>query len=363
MDQAERWKRFVSILLNAWHGNRLLSSERWLVIGRVILVLSFCWLCLAETYTVIPKDFYNAFHHRYALLKRIKPGDIVITRTLDSSGRDENGSRVAQSPNPLTGPFYIEGAEPGDGIAVTLRKIRMNRNWGFTNYRLGLFSLTPSSIETLYPNNFREGAVIEGRSNAVPWDLDLEHGTVRLREPKSKVHRMEFPARPMLGCIGVAAPGDFGPSSGISGAYGGNMDYNEVVEGSTVILPVYHPGALLFMGDGHALQADGEPTGTGIETSMNVEFTVGVRKGAGLSNPRLENAEYIISIGSQPEFASPLDRALQIATSDMAAWLARDYAMEPWAAHLLIGYQGKYDVITVGGSVGLRIPLRVLPKR
>jgi acetamidase/formamidase len=237
----------------------------------------------------------------------------------------------------------------------------MNRNWGYTNYRLGLFSLTAGAIERTYPNNYKEGVVIPGRSNAVPWDLDLEKATVRVREPRSKVHPMEFAARPMLGCVGVAAPADFGPSSGISGPYGGNMDYNEVVEGNTVVLPVFHPGALLFIGDGHALQADGEPIGTGVETSMDVEFTVALRKGANLSNPRLETADYIASIGSQPEFASPLDRALQIATSDMIDWLVSEYKLEPWAAHLLIGYQGKYDVVTVAGSVALRMPRKYLP--
>src|SRR6185503_12862189 len=102
---------------------------------------------------------------------------------------------------------------------------------------------------------------------------------------------------------------------------------------------------------------------TGIETSMDVEFSVELRKRAGLSNPRIENADYIISIGSQPEFVGSLNHTLQIATSDMASWLARDYGMEPWAAHLLIGYQGKYDVITVAGSMGLRIPKKVLPPR
>jgi acetamidase/formamidase len=172
---------------------------------------------------------------------------------------------------------------------------------------------------------------------------------------------MEFPAKPMLGCVGVAAAGDFGPISTISGPYGGNMDYNEVGEGATLILPVFHPGALLFMGDGHALQADGEPTGTGIETSMDVEFTVELRKNAMLGNPRLETADAIVSIGSQPEFVGSLNQTLQIATSDMAAWLVKDYKMEPWAAHLLIGYQGKYDVITVAGSIGLRIPKKSLP--
>jgi len=330
---------------------------------RVLLLCCLSSVAFAETLQVAPARFFNSFHHRHPVLARIQPGDTVSTRAIDASGRDEKGKIAADGPNPLTGPFYVEGAEPGDAIAVTFRKIRMNRNWGFSNYRLGLFSLSPNSIESLYPNRYKENAVIEGRSNAVPWDLDVAKGTVRLREPASRVHRMEFPARPMLGCVGVAAPADFGPSSGISGPYGGNIDYNEIVEGATLILPVYHPGALLFLGDGHALQADGEPTGTGIETSMDVEFTVQVRKRAGLSNPRLENANAIISIGSQPEFASPLDRALQLATSDMANWLVKDYAMEPWAAHLLIGTQGKYDIITVAGSVGLRIPRSVLPQR
>lgn len=333
------------------------------MIVRCILFGCCSLLCGAETYRVTAARFYNSFHHRHEVLQKIKPGDIVVTRTLDASGRDEKGKLIGEASNPLTGPFHIEGAAPGDAIAVTFRRIRMNRDWGWTNYRLGLFSLTPNSIEKLYPNNYKEGAVLEGRSNAVPWSLDLKKGTARLREPASKVHSMEFPARPMLGCVGVAAAGDFGPSSGISGPYGGNMDYNEIVEGSTVVLPVYHAGALLFIGDGHALQGDGEPTGTGVETSMDVEFTVALRKSAALSNPRVETADYIISVGSQPEFASPLDRALQIATSDMVEWLAKEYGMEPWAAHLLVGYQGKYDVITVAGSVGLRVPRKALPRR
>ena len=328
-----------------------------------VLLFGCCSLwCAAETHKVAATKYYNSFHHRHTVLQKIKPGDVVITRTADASGRDENSKVVGESGNPLTGPFYIEGAAPGDSIAVTFRRIRMNRNWGYTTYRLGLFALNPNSIERLYSANYKEGAVIPGRSNAVPWDLDIEKATVRLREPASKVHKMEFPARPMLGCVGVAAAGDFGPSSGISGPYGGNMDYNEIVEGSTVLLPVYHAGALLFIGDGHALQGDGEPTGTGVETSMDVEFTVALRKGVSLSNPRVETADAIISVGSQPEFASPLDRALQIATTDMVEWLAKDYGMEPWAAHLLVGYQGKYDVITVAGSVGLRIPKKVLPQ-
>ena len=167
----------------------------------------------------------------------------------------------------------------------------------------------------------------------------------------------------MLGCIGVAPPGDFAPTSGPSGAYGGNLDYNQIGEGATVFLPVYHPGGLLFVGDGHALQADGEPTGTGIETSMDVEFTVELKKAAKLTGPRVETADEIISIGSQPEFASALDNGLKMATTDMVDWLTKDYGLEPWAAHLLIGYQGRYDVVTVAGSMALCLPKDRLPRR
>ena len=158
------------------------------------------------------------------------------------------------------------------------------------------------------------------------------------------------------------ARGDFAPTSVPSGSYGGNLDYNEIGEGTTVMLPVYHPGGLLFIGDGHALQGDGEPIGNGIETSMSVEFIVDLRKKANLTGPRAETQDYIISIGSQAEFINSLDRALQMATSDMAIWLNTEYKVEPWAAHLLIGYQGRFDIVTVAGSMALKIPRKVLPK-
>jgi acetamidase/formamidase len=184
-----------------------------------------------------------------------------------------------------------------------------------------------------------------------------------LREPASKRLKLEFPARPMLGCIGVAAPGDFAPTSGPAGSYGGNLDYNEIGEKTTVMLPVYHPGALLFLGDGHALMADGEPTGTGVETSMDVEFSVDVKKNVNLTGPRVETSEYLISVGAQPEFASPLDRALQLATTDMVHWLVDEYKLEPWAAHLLVGSVGKYDVVTVQGTMALKVPKRYVVTR
>ncbi len=307
--------------------------------------------------------YYRTFSHSHPVLKRIQPGETIATRTLDSAGLDEKDVKRSEPFNPLTGPFFVEGAEPGDALVVRLDKVRLNRDWGWSAYRLGLFSLTPEVVEHIYPNNIHPDLVIKGRNTIVPWDLDRKANTVRLRTPKSRTHPLEFPARPMLGCIGVAPAGDFAPTSGPSGPYGGNLDYNKIGEGATVSLPVYHPGGLLFVGDGHALQADGEPTGTGIETSMDVEFVVELKKGAKLAVPRVETADEIISIGSQPEFASALDNGLKIATSDMAGWLEKDYGMEPWAAHLLIGYQGRYDVVTVAGSMALCISKARLPKK
>ncbi|MCM3880513.1 MAG: acetamidase/formamidase family protein [Vicinamibacterales bacterium] len=317
----------------------------------------------AEQHQVAATTFYNTFSRFHPVLKQIRPGDSVTTKTLDASGRDDSGTVRAKPPNPLTGPFFVEGAEPGDALIVRFSKVRMNRNWGFTAYRLGLYSLTPESIEGLYSNKYKPGTIIKERENVVPWDIDLVRQTVRLREPASDAIKLEFPAKPMLGCVGVAPAGDFSPTSSPAGSYGGNLDYNMIGEGTTVMLPVYQPGALLFIGDGHALQADGEPTGTGIETSMDVEFTVELRKKANLTGPRAETAEHLISIGSQPEFVSSMNRGLQMATTDMVNWLVSDYKLEPWAAHLLVGYQGEYDVVTVAGTVALKIPKKYLPAR
>ena len=189
------------------------------------------------------------------------------------------------------GLFYTENAEPGDAILVHLRKVRLNRNWGSTAYRLAPFSVLPEFVESMYPNHYNADAVRKGRDNMLPWDRDVNTNTVKLRELVSGKIKLEFPARPRLGCIGVAAPGDFSPTSGPSGSYGGNLDYNEIAEGATVILPVYHKGALLFMGDGHAIMADGEPTGTGVETSMNVGFSVEIKKNARINGPRVETAD------------------------------------------------------------------------
>jgi amidase len=305
--------------------------------------------------------FYNTLWRGHPVVARVKPGDVIVTKTLDAGGRDERNVLRAQPSNPMVGPIYIEGAEPGDAVAVTFRKIRPNKGTGYGFYRLGLFALTGNAIEGLYPNVFKPDIVRAGRSDLVVWDVDTVRNVVRLREPVSAKHKLEFPMEPMIGVIGVAPAGDFAPSSLVSREYGGNMDFNEIRESSTVQLPVFHPGALLYVADGHALMADGEPTGAGIETSMDVEFTVDLRKAARLTMPRVITRDYIISVGSQAEFISPLDRGVQLATSDMVRWLVEGFGLEPWAAHMLIGAKGEYEVVTVMGSAALKIAKRWLP--
>jgi amidase len=330
----------------------------------ILLAIALAGTAGAQTvHNIKPDTNWNTLDRKHPVVARIKPGDVVITKTLDASGYDDKDVQRAARSNPMVGPFFIEGAEPGDAIVVRFRKIRLNRPTAWSFYRLGSFALTPDAMEGIFPNSYKPGSVRPGRNNLLLWDLDLTKNTVKLREPVSAVAKLEFPALPMLGVVGVAPSGDFAPTSAPSDSYGGNMDFNEIREGSLVWLPVFHPGGLLFIGDGHALMADGEPTGAGIETSMDVEFSVELKKGARLTNPRVETADYIIAVGSQREFVSTLDFALRVATTDMARWLVDDYKFEPWAAHSMIGSIGEYEVVTVAGSMALKVAKKYLPPR
>ena len=167
---------------------------------------------------IVAETYHNTFSRAHSVLARIKPGEVVATKTLDASGRDENGTVKARPPNPLTGPFFVEGAEPGDALIVRFGKIAMNRNWGWSCVSPRVCTRSrPNRSKGIYPNRYKPGEIIKERVNVVPWDLDLKRQTVRLREPASGVNAMQFPARPMLGCVGVAPAGDFAPTSSPSG--------------------------------------------------------------------------------------------------------------------------------------------------
>jgi acetamidase/formamidase len=327
-------------------------------------------LGVSEVHRVVNERNHHTFDRNHPVEARIRPGDRVITKTVDSAGWDYQGMRRTKTHgNPLTGPFYVEGAQPGDALVVHLEKIRLNRNWAYTSYHIGGYALTDEYMENekyppLYekamvlggPNNF-----LEGRRDLVPWVIDLEKNTVRMREPVSKKIKLEFAARPLLGCIGVPPAGDHAPRSGPTGNWGGNMDYKAVREGATVYIPVYHEGGFLMFGDGHAVQGDGEAVGSGVETSLDVEVVVDLKKNANLTTLRIENDDYLISIGNKS--GDTLNQALKIATTDMVRWLVNEHGLEPWAAHQLIVFQVEYDVAAIAGTIGCKIPKRALANK
>lgn len=303
---------------------------------------------MAAEHRIIAERYWHTFSAAHPVLLTVKPGDRIVTKTVDSAGFDLTGvRRTVTHGNPLTGPFFVEGVEAGDALEVRIDRLRLNRTTGYSGYQVGVKHTEPLAKP-------RADVVYKGYDYLFPWSIDLNRRVVR-------AGRLEFAAQPMLGCIGVAPEADYSPRSGPAGYWGGNLDYNLIREGATVLLPVFHRGGLLFFGDGHALQGDGEAIGSGVETSLDVEVTVDVRKQQKLTGPRLELPEWIVSVGSKD--GGTLNETLEIATRDMLRWLTGDQGLSAQEAHLLIGIRARYDVITLGGSVGLRIARSDLPKK
>ncbi len=259
---------------------------------------------------------------------RIVPGDTVIAATADAAGRDAAGEKMAEAGNPMTGPFYIEGAEPGDTLVVHLDRLTPSRAHGFTSTVLAMNVIDPSEVR------------LQPESSHADWLFDLNENTATLLTPETRLGRLSLPLAPMVGCFGVAPARGEAISTATSAQHGGNMDYRGFAPGVTVYFPVFVPGALFHLGDGHALQGDGEIVGTGIETSMEMEFTVHLRKGKTIGWPRGETADRIFTVGN----ARPLDQALQHATTEMLHWLAEDYQLDHTAAGILLGQCVEYAV-------------------
>ena len=289
---------------------------------------------LAQTSPVrafTPDRFYNTFSGAHPPALRIKPGERIVTKTIDAGGTDWNGKQVAPGPNPQTGPFFIEGAEPGDMIVVTFNKIETNRTTAYSGGALAPYTVTPGSIL----------ARTERQAPRAAWILDKAKGTARV--DGNDISGIELKMRPMLGCVAVAPARKEAIATSTPGAFGGNMDYAGLNQGVKVMLPVNEPGALLFVGDGHALQGEGEVVGTGLETSMDVEFTVQVVKNSPIQWPRLENDTHVIVLGSERS----LIEALQQATSEMHRWLMQDYGLSERGASLLMGQALEYEIANV----------------
>jgi amidase len=281
-----------------------------------------------------PKEFHRVFSASIPPVMHIWPGDTVRTSTVDAGGVDAKGRTRVLGGNPQTGPFYVEGAMPGDTLAVHVQKLRLNRPTAMSDDGLVGRALTADYASDHKDNNF----------NNVVWNLDVANGVARPAKPTDRLKDLAVPVRPMLGCIGVA-PGFGGAprQTGDSGRIGGNMDFNEIGEGAIVYLPVGQPGALLYVGDGHALQGDGELNGNALETSLDVEFSVELLRDKGISGPRVENGEYLMAMG----LAGSLDDAFKEATSGLAAWLEKDYGLTGPEAAILLGATIEYEISEV----------------
>ena len=302
-----------------------------------------------RTHDFEPSAFHLYFSSKVAPALRIHPGDTVRTWSVDAGGVDRHGTRRSPGGNPQSGPFYIENAMPNDTLVVRLNRVRLNRDWAQSGSRVVGRALEPGTLGSVkWDDNF-----------ASRWKLDPVRGVATLDRPTAALAKLAIPLQPMLGCVAVAPQGELSIRTTDSGAFGGNMDYNQIREGTTLYLPVYHPGALLFLGDGHAAQADGELTGDALETSMDVEFTVDLIRDRSFGHPLAENAEFLISIG----IGGSLDQALQQATSGMMRWLERDYKLTGSDAAMILGFALKYDVVDLVGtqvSVAAKVPKAAL---
>ncbi len=289
-----------------------------------------------QRHEFVPQKFYRQFSGLYEPVLRIRSGDTVHTTTVDAGGTDEKGVHRVVGGNPETGPFWIFDAMPGDMLKVRLDKLRLNRDYAISDDNLVPRALGPGLQRQLLNKKFEPG---DAR-----WKLDLARGLAMPDKPGEHMKDFAIPVKPMLGCVATAAgAGGAPPPTGDSGGFGGNMDFNEIGEGATVYLPVNVPGALLYLGDGHALQGDGELNGNALETSMDVEFTVELVKNKGIGNPRVETADYVMGMG----LGGSLDDAFRTATANMTNILMNDYGLTPSEAALVMGSSVEYRISEV----------------
>jgi amidase len=287
----------------------------------------------AETHRFVPQTYYNTYSAAHPPALRIRPGDRVSTKTVDAAGADADLKSVTPGGNPETGPFYVEGAEPDDMLVVTFEKLEPNRGSAYSGSLLAPYAVDPGSIASR----------VDREPKRLVWTIDRAKGVARIESADLKPQVLELPLKPMLGCVAVAPPRKEAIAAITPGPYGGNMDYAGMNAGVKLMLRVYEPGALLFMGDGHARQGEGEVAGTGLEISMDVDFSVELVKKKPIGWPRLENQTHIMVLGS----ARPLLEAFQHATTELHKWLMSDYGFSERGASAFMGQAAEYEVANV----------------
>jgi acetamidase/formamidase len=257
----------------------------------------------------------------------LKPGDTLETNTVDAFGnvirKPGDTMAMVKGDNPLTGPFAIAGAEPGDTLVVKILELTVDSTRGVGALAPGFGALNTTSYTPMLNAALPEKV----------WFYDID-----ARANQATFHALDsnfsvnIPLQPFLGCIGVAPAGGEARSSIVPAEFGGNMDAHEARPGYTLYLPVNAPGALLYIGDGHAAQGDGEIAGTGIEVPLRVRLQVDVIKRKKIAWPRFENDTSIMTVGAY----RPLDDALRIAFTELVGWIHADYGLSEMDAYELL---------------------------
>jgi amidase len=266
----------------------------------------------------------------------LRPGDTLDTRTVDAFGGviQKPGDTLAsvKGDNPLTGPFYVAGAEPGDTLAVRILELTVDSNRGVGALAPGFGALNTTSYTPMLNASLPEKIWF--------YDIDRQAGLATYHALDSSF-TVKIPIQPFLGCLGVAPAGGEARSSIVPAEFGGNMDAPEVRPGFTVYLPVNVAGALLYLGDGHAAQGDGEVAGTAIEVPLRVRLTVDLIKRKKISWPRFENESMLMAVGAY----RPLDDALRIAFTELVGWIHADYGLSDLDAYELLSKVARIHLV------------------
>jgi amidase len=335
-------------------------ARQGFLIFALILTASIPAATASEPVRYIPKhDELKYTFGGHAPVMSVKPGTVIESWTEDcydglvTSPTDIPSKIIpANHDNPQTGPFFIEGAEPGDVLAVRILKLEPALPYGISSSFPFFGALTATEYTAM---------LHEALPERVWWyDVDKAKGTVKFRALNGK-QSADIPMRPFLGCLGVAPARGEVRWSVTPEAYGGNMDCPEVCEGNTVYLPVNVKGGLLYFGDGHLVQGDGEIISTAVEAALNVRVQVDIIKGKALSWPRIESATEIMTMGCY----RPLEDAYRIAHKAMVDWLVADFGFDMMDAYQLLSQVGKAQVsqaVDPNYTVLARFPKRFLPE-
>ena len=264
-----------------------------------------------------------------APVMRVKPGAVLRLWSDDAFGGalrtvdDLSSAKVdLRFVNPQTGPFYVEGAEPGDTLALHLVALEAARDWGASAAIPFFGGMTSTDRVVTLQDPLPDTTWI--------YELDRDRETVAFAARHSD-HRIELPFEPMLGTVGVAPAGGEVRSSLVPERFGGNMDTPEMRAGSTVFLGVNVEGAMFSVGDGHYRQGEGEACGTAVEGAMTTTLIVELIKGSAPGWPRIENDSHWMAIGS----SRPMEDSWRIGNAELVHWVGQMCGLHPMDAYQL----------------------------